>query len=68
MYKTIRMNSFFVMEQIKTTVKRRRKRIGDKLSPTEIKSSNSKYYHSDVVDIDGMFRIIESILSQKQKQ
>ena len=33
----------------------------------KLKSSDGKYYNTDVVDIEGMFRIIESIPSKNAK-
>ena len=36
-----------------------------KCNQLKLKSSDGKYYNTDVVDIEGMFRIIESIPSKK---
>lgn len=38
--------------------------LSEKIGQLKLKSSDGKYYNTDVVDIEGMFRIIESIPSK----
>ena len=52
-------------------LKHRLKQEGNELvtncNQLKLKASDGKYYNTDVVDIEGMFRIIESIPSKNAK-
>ena len=49
---------------LKTRLKKEGSELATKCSQLKLKSSDGKYYLTDVVDIEGMFRIIESIPSK----
>lgn len=49
---------------LKTRLKEEGSELTTKCSQLKLKSSDGKYYKTDVVDIEGMFRIIESIPSK----
>ena len=50
---------------LKTRLKKEGSELATNCSQLKLKSSDGKYYMTDVVDIEGMFRIIESIPSKK---
>lgn len=52
------------MESIKTQIKKEGNESVTNCNQLKLKSSDDKYYNTDVVDIEGMFRIIESIPSK----
>ena len=52
------------MESFKTPFKKGRNESVTNCNQLKLKSSDGKYYNTDVVDIEGMFRIIESIPSK----
>ena len=49
---------------LKTRLKKEGNELATNCSQLKLKSSDGKYYNTDVVDIEGMFRIIESIPSK----
>lgn len=49
---------------LKTRLKKEGSELTTICSQLKLKSSDGKYYNTDVVDIKGMFRIIESIPSK----
>ncbi len=49
---------------LKTRLKKEGSELATNCSQLKLKSSDGKYYKTDVVDIEGMFRIIESIPSK----
>ncbi len=49
---------------LKTRLKKEGSEVATICSQLKLKSSDGKYYNTDVVDIEGMFRIIESIPSK----
>lgn len=49
---------------LKTRLKKEGNELATICSQLKLKSSDGKYYNTDVVDIEGMFRIIESIPSK----
>ena len=49
---------------LKTRLKKEGNELATSCSQLKLKSSDGKYYATDVVDIEGMFRIIESIPSK----
>lgn len=49
---------------LKTRLKKEGSELATKCSQLKLKSSDGKYYNTDVVDIENMFRIIESIPSK----
>lgn len=49
---------------LKKQLKEEGSELSDKIGQLKLKSSDGKYYNTDVVDIEGMFRIIESIPSK----
>ena len=49
---------------LKTRLKKEGNELATSCSQLKLKSSDGKYYNTDVVDIEGMFRIIESIPSK----
>jgi len=50
---------------LKTRLKKEGSELATNCSQLKLKASDGKYYMTDVVDIEGMFRIIESIPSKK---
>lgn len=50
---------------LKTRLKKEGSELATNCSQLKLKSSDGKYYMTNVVDIEGMFRIIESIPSKK---
>lgn len=49
---------------LKTRLKKEGSELATICSQLKLKASDGKYYNTDVVDIEGMFRIIESIPSK----
>ena len=52
---------------LKTRLKKEGNELTTICSQLKLKSTDGKYYNTDVVDIEGMFRLIESILSKKNR-
>ena len=52
------------MESVKTQIKKEGNESVTNCNQLKLNSSDGKYYNTNVVDIDGMFRIIESIPSK----
>ena len=52
---------------LKTRLKKEGSELATNCSQLKLKASDGKYYMTDVVDIEGMFRIIESIPSKNRK-
>lgn len=50
---------------LKTRLKKEGSELATNCSQLKLKASDGKYYMTDVVDIEGMFRLIESIPSKK---
>ena len=50
---------------LKTRLKREGSELTTKCSQLKLKATDGKYYNTDVFDIEGMFRLIESIPSKK---
>ncbi len=50
---------------LKTRLKKEGSKLATNCSQLKLESSDGKYYMTDVVDIEGMFRLIESIPSKK---
>ena len=50
---------------LKTRLKKEGSELATNCSQLKLKSRDGKYYNTDVVDIEGMFRLIESIPSKK---
>ena len=50
---------------LKTRLKKEGNELATNCSQLKLKSSDGKYYNTDVTDIEGMFRIIESIPNKK---
>ncbi len=48
----------------KKTIEEGYNELSEKIGQLRLKSSDGKYYNTDVTDIEGMFRIIESIPSK----
>ena len=53
---------------LKTRLKKEGNELATNCSQLKLKSLDGKYYNTDVVDIEGMFRIIESIPSKNADQ
>ena len=49
---------------LKSKLKQEGNEVSEKIGQLKLKSSDGKYYNTDVTDIEGMFRIIESIPSK----
>ena len=49
---------------LKSKLKQEGNEVSEKIGQLKLKSQDGKYYNTDVVDIEGMFRIIESIPSK----
>ena len=49
---------------LKSKLKQERNEVSEKIGRLKLKSQDGKYRMTDVVDIEGMFRIIESIPSK----
>ena len=49
---------------LKSKLKQEGNEVSEKIGQLKLKSQDGKYYNTDVTDIEGMFRIIESIPSK----